>query len=287
MSAIDHFAFGLLTPLLAYAMSSAGSLLGLQCTARARGTSGQSRARWLLLAAVSIGGTGIWVMHFIAMLGFRVEGIEIKYEVGLTLLSMLIAIVVVGVGLFIVGFGGSRRSALIAGGVITGLGVASMHYMGMAAMAMAGHVDYDALLVAASVLIAVVAATVALWFTLRVKGQLITAAAALVMGVAISGMHYTGMAAMEVRGDPDSAVPAGASAFDFLLPLVVGISLLAVIMLVIIGLSPTEDELNFEQEFNRSLQHTSAGAGSASGQSSGQSGQEGRDGYWLRGQGPN
>lgn len=283
MSEIDHFAFGLLTPALAYAMSSAGSLLGLQCTARARGTSGQSRALWLLLAAVSIGGTGVWVMHFIAMLGFRVMGMEIRYNVGLTLLSMLVAIVVVGIGLFIVGFGGSRWGALIAGGVVTGLGVASMHYMGMAAMSMVGHVGYDGLLVATSILIAVVAATVALWFTLRVKGHLFTVAAALVMGVAISGMHYTGMAAMQVRPDPSMAQPAGASAFDFLLPLIVGISLLAVIMLVIIGLSPTEDELNLEQEFNRSLQTSAAGADSGSIRSAPQ----GRDGYWLRGQGPN
>lgn len=282
MSEIDHFAFGFLTPALAYAMSCAGSLLGLQCTARARGTTGRSRALWLLLAAVSIGGTGVWVMHFIAMLGFRVGGIEIRYNVGLTLLSMLVAVVVVGIGLFIVGFGGSRRAALIGGGVVTGLGVASMHYMGMGAMRMAADIDYDVLLVAASLLIAVVAATVALWFTLRVRGHLATVAAALVMGVAISGMHYTGMAAMGVHANADPAGPVGASAFDFLLPLVVGISLLAVIMLVIIGLSPTEAELNLEQDFNRSLQPVGAGADSDSAQSPHE-----RDGYWLRGQDPN
>lgn len=253
MSEIDHFAFGVLTPVFAYAMSFIGSLLGLQCTARARFASGRSRVGWLVLGAVSIGGTGVWVMHFIAMLGFRVAGMEIRYDVNLTLLSALIAIVVVGVGIFIVGYGGSRPAALLGGGLVTGLGVASMHYMGMGAMSMSGHVDYDPLIVGASILIAVVAATVALWFTLRVKGHWVTAGAALIMGVAVSGMHYTGMAAMQVADDPNLGTPSGASAFDFLLPLIIGISVFAMLLLVTIGLSLSEDEMQLERQFEQQL----------------------------------
>lgn len=259
MPEIDHFSFGLLTPVLAYAMSCAGSLLGLQCTARARATAGRGRAGWLLLAAVSIGGTGIWVMHFIAMLGFHVQGMEIRYDVGLTLLSALVAVTIVGLGLFIVGVGGARPAALVGGGVITGLGVASMHYLGMAAMNMAGHVGYNGLVVAVSVLIAVVAATTALWFTLRVRGNWVTAGAALVMGLAVSGMHYTGMAAMGVRSDPELGQPSGASAFDFLLPLIIGISVVAMILLVVIGLSLNEAELDFERQLrNRAKEPATA-----------------------------
>lgn len=255
ISEIDHFAFGLLTPLVAYAMSFTGSLLGLQCTARARGSAGKARVGWLSLAAVSIGGTGVWVMHFIAMLGFRVSGMEIRYDVGLTLLSALVAIVLVGAGLFIVGFGGARRSALLVGGVLTGLGVATMHYLGMAAMNMSGHVGYDGRIVAASVGIAVVASTTALWFALRVRGHLATAGAALLMGVAVSGMHYTGMAAMLVRRDLTLGPPSGAPAFEFLLPLILGISVVAMILLVIIGLSLSEDELSVEHQFERRRGH--------------------------------
>ncbi len=253
MPEIDHFAYGVLTPILAYAMSFIGSLLGLQCTARARFATGRSRVGWLLLAAVSIGGTGVWVMHFIAMLGFRVTGMDIRYGVNLTLLSALIAIVVVGIGIFIVGYGGSRPVALIGGGLVTGLGVASMHYMGMGAMNMSGRVDYDLAIVGASILIAVVAATVALWFTIRVKGHWVTAGAALVMGVAVSGMHYTGMAAMQVVDDTTVGTPSGASAFDFLLPLVIGISIFAMLLLVTIGLSLTEDEMQLERQFEQQL----------------------------------
>ncbi len=253
MPDIDHFAYGVLTPILAYTMSFIGSLLGLQCTARARFAAGRSRVGWLLLAAVSIGGTGVWVMHFIAMLGFRVTGMDIRYGVNLTLLSALIAIVVVGIGIFIVGYGGSRPIALIGGGLVTGLGVASMHYMGMGAMNMPGRVDYDPPIVAASILIAVVAATVALWFTIRVKGNWVTAGAALVMGVAVSGMHYTGMAAMRVVDVSAVGTPSGASAFDFLLPLIIGISIFAMLLLVTIGLSLTEDEMQLERQFEQQL----------------------------------
>ncbi|MDQ3504590.1 MAG: hypothetical protein M3446_02665 [Actinomycetota bacterium] len=253
MPEIEHFAYGVLTPILAYAMSFIGSLLGLQCTARARFATGRSRVGWLLLAAVSIGGTGVWVMHFIAMLGFQVTGMDIRYGVNLTLLSALIAIVVVGIGIFIVGYGGSRPVALIGGGLVTGLGVASMHYMGMGAMNMSGRVDYDLAIVGASILIAVVAATVALWFTIRVKGHWVTAGAALVMGVAVSGMHYTGMAAMQVVDDTAVGTPSGASAFDFLLPLVIGISIFAMLLLVTIGLSLTEDEMQLERQFEQQL----------------------------------
>ena len=73
MVQVHNFAYGILNPGLAYLVSCLGCFLGLQCTNRARAMEGASRARWLLLAAVSIGVTGIWVMHFIAMLGFTID----------------------------------------------------------------------------------------------------------------------------------------------------------------------------------------------------------------------
>ncbi|MCQ0019291.1 MHYT domain-containing protein [Actinomadura madurae] len=114
MTEVHHFAYGPLTPAAAYVMSFVGSLLGLLCTTRARASAGGSRAYWLALAALAIGGTGIWVMHFIAMLGFSVAHTEIRYDVPLTLLSCLTAIAVVAVGLFLVGFGGSGTPVVIA-----------------------------------------------------------------------------------------------------------------------------------------------------------------------------
>ena len=92
MLTVHNFSYGLLTPALAYLMSFLGSFLGLRCTSRARASTGATRMRWLLVAAVSIGITGIWVMHFIAMLGFTIPGETIRYNVPITLLSMLIAV---------------------------------------------------------------------------------------------------------------------------------------------------------------------------------------------------
>ena len=104
---VNNFANGALNPALSYVVSCVGCFLGLRCTTRARAYQGAARARWLTLAALSIGTTGIWVMHFIAMLGFAIPGQTIRYNVPVTILSMVIAVVVVGIGVFIVGF--SRR----------------------------------------------------------------------------------------------------------------------------------------------------------------------------------
>jgi NO-binding membrane sensor protein with MHYT domain len=253
-SAVNHFTYGLITPLLAYVMSCIGSMLGLRLTAQAHASRGGARVRWLLGAAVSIGGTGIWVMHFIAMMGFEVEGTQIKYDVLLTVASAVVAIVVVGTGLFLVSYGGGRILALLGGGLLTGLGVASMHYLGMYAMNMSAHVSYDRLTVAASVGIAVVAATVALWFTLRVKKPIWITGAALVMGVAVAGMHYTGMYAMHVSVDGEPGVVAGAEALDFLVPLMTVISLITLTMLLMVILSPSEEELHEDAELVAKLE---------------------------------
>jgi NO-binding membrane sensor protein with MHYT domain len=243
---VNDFTYGAVTPALGYIMSSLGCFLGLRCTTRARASQGTQRARWLLLATVAIATTGIWVMHFVAMVGFTIPGQTITYSVPITVGSMLIAIVVVGAGLLIVGFGGTGWRTLLLGGLIIGCGVASMHYIGMAAMRMPDIVHYAPFVVLLSVLIAVVAGTAALWAALRLTAVWSTLAASLIMGVAVSGMHYTGMAAMQLTraGGPGMAgIAGGVSAAAFLLPLIVGISLLAFGLTVVISLSPTEAEM--------------------------------------------
>ncbi|WP_239675817.1 MHYT domain-containing protein [Natronosporangium hydrolyticum] len=207
---------------MAFSIAFLGSLLGLGCTARARDAgSARRRARWLALGAISIGGAGIWLMHFMAMLGFDVPAGEVRYDPGLTALSMVIAVVTVGIGLFVVGMGRRTVPRLIFGGVLTGVGVVSMHYTGMAAMRLPGEVHYDANLVAASVAIAVVAATVALWFAVSVRRGAHLAAAALLMAVAIAGMHYTGMAAVHVELTDPLAEVSGMTSMLLIVPMTV------------------------------------------------------------------
>jgi NO-binding membrane sensor protein with MHYT domain len=235
---MDHFSAGWVTPVLSYIMACVGSALGLRCTVRAREADGASKRNWLLLASFAIG-SGIWTMHFVAMMGFGVEGTPIRYDVPLTVLSLVMSIAVVSAGVFTAGYGRSRVTSVVLGGLGTGLGVAAMHYTGMAALNLHGTVDYDRFLVFASVAIAVVAATAALTLTLIVRGPVLTVVAALVMGLAVSTMHYTAMYAVDVRLAPSSAELPGATPTEFLFPLAVVLGSFLFLASAYVALSPT------------------------------------------------
>src|SRR5580700_9489783 len=258
---IDNFSYGALNPVLAYAVSCVGCFLGLRCTTRARAAQGATRARWLIAGALAIATTGIWVMHFIAMLGFTIPGQTIRYNVPITILSMVIAVIVVGIGTFIVGFSREGTWPLLLGGLIIGLGVNSMHYLGMAAIRVQASLTYNPALVAASVVIAVIAGTAALWAALRLDTLWSTLVASLIMGVAVSGMHYTGMAALQVHAAPGVIVStsATASAQAFLLPLILGLSSIGFIFSALIALSPTAAEIFEEDAVMKRIAQSQAG----------------------------
>ncbi|MEV1160144.1 MHYT domain-containing protein [Micromonospora chokoriensis] len=244
MGDINHFEYGWITPALSYALSVLGSVLGLVCAGRIRTarTSGQ-RAWWGLLSAWALGGTAIWAMHFMAMLGFAVENTRIRYDVPLTVASTVIAVVAVGIGLAIVGTGRLNALRLIAGGVFTGAGVAAMHYTGMAAMRLNGTLGYDTLRVALSVVIAVVAATVALWLAMTVRKGVAVFASALVMGVAVNGMHFTGMSALSVhRHEGANREVTGAGVSTLLVPIMLAVIFGVVGLLYALLATPTDDD---------------------------------------------
>ncbi|GAQ57546.1 MHYT domain-containing protein [Streptomyces acidiscabies] len=241
MGHLDHAAFGWLTPVLSYVMACTGAALGLRCTVRALAATGRSRRNWLITAASAIG-TGIWTMHFVAMLGFAVSGTDIRYDVPLTVLSLVVAMVVVCAGVFAVGYGRDRTRALLTGGLTTGIGVASMHYLGMAAVRLHGDVHYDPMTVALSVVIAVVAATAALWAALNIESPVAVTVASLVMGAAVSSMHYTGMFAVSVHVEPSGAPLSGATAMQFIFPLAVGLGSYLFLTSAFVALSPTTGE---------------------------------------------
>ena len=241
MGSMTELGYGWLTPILSYAMAVLGSALGLRCTVRALAAEGRSKRNWLLTAAAAIG-SGIWTMHFVAMLGFSVTGSEIRYDVPITVLSLLVAVGFVALGVFAVGYGRHRGRALLAGGFTTGLGVAAMHYLGMYALHLHGTVGYRPTEVAVSVLIAVVAATAALWAGLNIHGPVAAGAAALVMGVAVSSMHYTGMAAVTVALHPGQGTLPGATVMQFVFPLTVGLGSFLFLTAAFVALSPTARE---------------------------------------------
>jgi NO-binding membrane sensor protein with MHYT domain len=249
---VHNFSNGLLNPGLGYLLSCLGSFIGLRCLTRARAYTGWTRAVWLLLASVAIGATGIWLMHFIAMLGFSIPGQQILYNVPITLVSLLVAVVVVIIGLFIVGYGGGGLRPVLAGGVVIGIGVAIMFYVGMSAISMQGTIRYNLGLVAVSVLIAIVAGTAALLAGLYVSGTWASVGVSLIMGVAVTGMHYTGMAAMHVYATGRTAI-SGSAAGSFLFPLLLGAVVLTFLLALIIAMSPNEEEIRADQSLSERL----------------------------------
>ncbi|MEE7458038.1 histidine kinase [Methylorubrum populi] len=178
---------------LSLAIAILASYTALDLGARVRTAPGRFRPAWLLGAAVAMGG-GIWSMHFVGMLAFEM-GMPAAYDLGITLLSLLIAVGVTGAALAWVGRRRAGRRDVLIAGPIMGIGVAAMHYTGMAAMRVPGNLAYSLPVVALSVAIAISAATVALWLTFRPTSVSQKLVAALVMGAAVAGMHYTGMAA--------------------------------------------------------------------------------------------
>ncbi|CAD7837729.1 MAG: hypothetical protein [Olavius algarvensis Gamma 3 endosymbiont] len=231
---------------VSYVISVFGSYTALNLAIRIpSANTGASLFGWLTMAAIAIGGGAIWSMHFIGMLAFETN-IPVSYDATLTVLSMVLAIFVCGIGLFVVGRGTSSALKLLAGGVITGLGVAGMHYTGMAAMEMPATISYDTTLFAASIGIAIVAAIAALWLAFNLRGNLQRFGSAFVMGVAVCGMHYTGMAAMKME-------PTGARMFvsntdNYLLSVYIFLAagvVLAIMLVTSILLSPKSNELVF------------------------------------------
>ena len=160
---------------------------------------------WMVGGAFSMG-TGIWSMHFIGMLAFHLP-VQVAYDLPLTATSWAIAVIVSGFALY-----RFRRNHMTASGigvpaVFMGIGISAMHYTGMAAMRMFPGIDYDPLLFATSVLIAIGASFAALWVAFSLPPRMSGGkswhklAAASVMGAAITGMHYTGMAAARFAPD--------------------------------------------------------------------------------------
>lgn len=170
-----------------------GGYVSLQFACRVPQLAGVRRKGMLATAAIALGG-GIWAMHFIGMLALQLP-VAVNYDVLLTLISFLLSILVTGIGLYIASYGRLTPVRLMGAGLFMGLGISIMHYVGMAAVRANCIIDYSPPMVALSVAVGIAAATLALWlaFTPRIGWR--TVAGAVILGLAISGMHYTAMAA--------------------------------------------------------------------------------------------
>ncbi|MBI3530485.1 MAG: diguanylate cyclase [Betaproteobacteria bacterium] len=190
---------------LSVAVAILASYTALDLAGRVSTSSQRKSWVWLVGGALSMG-TGIWSMHFIAMLAFHLP-IQIVYDLPVTLISMIFGIVVSGGALFILRRPVLSTPNLTTGATLMGIGICAMHYTGMIAMRMSPPIRYDPLLFVASVLIAIGASLVALWMAYRLRKKysalaiLAKLGSAVVMGLAIAGMHYTGMAAAQFAPD--------------------------------------------------------------------------------------
>ena len=225
--------------ILSVVVAAFASYTALDLAGRVSSTHGRNSLKWLLGGAFSMG-TGIWSMHFIGMLAFRLP-IPMAYDIPINILSWLLAIAVSGVALFVVQRPTMTGSNLTSGAALMGVGICSMHYTGMAAMRMSPPIQYDPPLFVASVIIAISASLVALWiaFQLRRKysgGAILTKlGSAVVMGFAIAGMHYTGMAAAQFAPDSVCLAADGGSAIDnATLAVIIGAATLSILAITLV-----------------------------------------------------
>ena len=188
------------------------SYTALELASRITVSRGFIRKLWLTGGAIAMG-TGIWAMHFIAMLAFSIP-LFISYHLGIVLVSLIAAILASAQALFIIGRPQPTPLALLTGSSIMGIGIAIMHYTGMAAMQMPAMLHYKPGLFLVSVIVAIAVSLVALKLSIKFREDAwrrrtgLKLATASLMGGAVLSMHYTGMAAAMFKPDLNKLVEA-------------------------------------------------------------------------------
>lgn len=184
---------------LSIAVAILVSFTSLRLASRVAESNRTAGRAWLVLGAISMG-VGIWAMHFIGMLAFSLP-IQLRYDLGLTFGSLGAAVLTSGFAIKIASSPKLQLGRHAMCSLVMSLGIVTMHYMGMSAIRIVPSISYDVTLVAASVAIAITASFIALWLTFNLRRETdrytwpARLGAAVVMGLAIAGMHYTGMAA--------------------------------------------------------------------------------------------
>lgn len=219
-----------------------GAYVGLNLAMKVSGAVG-TRRRWLLAGAALSFGIAIWSMHFVGMLAARLP-FPVDYLVFPTLLSFLICVLVVGGAVFAVGAGPLTTTRLVAAAVFMGLGIVSMHYLGMAALHASAHMTHNPSLVAASIAVAIVASGLALRLA-TASGRFPLLLSATALGFAIAGMHYTAMGAVTVFPHAGTSLSAPALSAD-LLAIVVAVVAFVVSGLFLLILVPERAEAQAE-----------------------------------------
>ncbi len=211
---------------LSIAIAILGSFTGLVMTAGIRRVRGREAALRIGLGGVGVGG-GIWSMHFIAMLAVILP-IQISYDIPRTVLSALIAILCTAAAFTIVSRGRLGAYTLPLSALFLGAGIGGMHYLGMSAVRGNCVLEYSWLGVVISIVIAIQASGIALWFAFRERGVVDTLLGAVALGLAIASMHYSGMEATRFLPTDKAVAIAGGVINDRYLALIISITIYSV-----------------------------------------------------------
>lgn len=229
--------FNLVWVTLSIVVAIFASYVALNLAHNVTQTNGKTRAFWLAGGSLAMG-IGIWSMHFIGMLAFEMPGMAMAYDVPLMALSVLVAVVASALALFIISRPTVPLGSIMSGGVAMAAAIAGMHYIGMASMRMAATIEWNVYLIVLSVLIALVASVGALLLAIRLRNaadqlrKMLLAST--IMGVAIAGMHYTGMFAATYH-HTESSIESTNLMVSSGLALIVVVATLVVLALALMG----------------------------------------------------
>lgn len=234
--------------LLAAAICLFSSYTSMSLLQRARQAEDGAKKHWTVLTAIAAG-AGVWATHFVAMIAYD-PGMPVAYDVVITLISVLVAVVITGLG-FAIFIYQDGLGAIVAAGVVAGLGIAAMHLTGMTGVRLSGYLEYDTSFITASVLIGI-GLCITTFYVMRdgvMDKQLMRAM--LIFTLAICGLHFTAMTAVSVQFDPTIAVPGLLASKTFL---VMGVTLAAGLLLALTLASALIDRhlaANFAREVVR------------------------------------
>lgn len=260
--------------ILSIAIALLAAYTALDIAERVRTSTGYAQIGWLIGGAIAMG-TGIWSMHFVGILAFHLP-IPVKYDIFTVLISIFAAIFASGCALFVVSREVMGISNLLAGSLLMGLGITTMHYTGMVAMRLNASIHYNYLLVGISIAIAFIVSFAALWLashlpdrhTLAYRRQKIISA--MIMGAAIPSVHYTGMTATSFHAIAVTQTLSVMTVDAAVLAITIGIVTFAILGLALIislettaiertvALANLENEIIHRQQIERCFQQQQA-----------------------------
>ncbi|WP_246514334.1 EAL domain-containing protein [Exiguobacterium alkaliphilum] len=243
-----HSTYSLPLVLLSIAVAIFSGYVSLDISSRLKYSEHVSRIRWVSAGALSLG-LGIWGMHFIGMLAFHLEA-DVSYHIGIVIASIIPAIISSGFAFYTVSQRSARPRDLVICAVFISIGIVSMHYVGMEAMLMDADITYDPFMWLLSAVVAFVASLVGLYllFSLpdvsRFHWRKVTSA--ILIGLAVSGMHYIGMSAAEFTPTTTESA-SGFSMDSALLAYWIGGSVMTLFLLMLISVR-NEKQLETQSE---------------------------------------